>query len=531
MAEHDSSSIRHKKPWAITCFGTLAAIGLISMPFVAGTPDAEKMSDTIRFLGHFHPVLLHLPIGVFILILLQEMGVIFGKRFHGKVADTTMFPLFFGAASAILAVIAGFLLYQSGEEFAGNALAERHMWGGLAFAVAAVVTFVLKAWSVNRLVNPAFYRALLFASVGMMGFASHDGASVTHGPDYLTQYAPNPVRSVLGIEKKKEKSGKPDPATTSAGVKATGAKAVVYTDIVAPILENRCVQCHKEGKAKGKFRLDTYELLVKGSSDGPGVVPGNLADSQILVRMALPKDDDARMPPKGKPDIEDPELAVVKWWIENGADPKKTLGDFQVPAAIQEAIAKLAPAGSAATAGGELAAHGESSEGSAAPVPPDDALKAAVAGISKQYPGALIFESQKSGLLAFSAVSLREKLDDAAFTKLKSVSPQFVTVDLSSTKITDAGVAQLAVSKNLRMIRLAETGVTDASIETLLKLPALESINLYGTKVTDAGVAKLAALPKLKKLYLWKTAVTPAAIQALKAKLPACEIIMGAAGA
>ncbi|HEX7261319.1 MAG TPA: c-type cytochrome domain-containing protein [Luteolibacter sp.] len=530
MTQHDSSSTRHKKPWAITCFGVLAAVGLISMPIVAGAPDAAKMPDIIRFLGHFHPVLLHLPIGVFILILLQEMGVIFGKRFHGKVADTTMFPLFFGAASAILAVIAGFLLYQSGEEFAGNPLAERHLWGGLAFAVAAVTTLVLKAWSVFRLVNPAFYRSLLFASVGMMGFASHDGASLTHGSDYLTEYAPNPVRSVLGIEKKKEKSEKRDSETTSAGVKAIAGQSVVYADIVAPILESRCVQCHKEGKAKGKFRLDTYELLVKGSSDGPGVVPGNLADSQILVRMALPKDDDARMPPKGKPDIEEPELTVVKWWIENGADPKKTLADFQVPPTVKDAIAKLAPAGSAATAHGESVAKGGAPESAAALVPPSEALKAAVAGIAKQYPGALIFESQKSGLLAFSAVSLREKLDDAAFTKLKTVSPQFVSVDLSSTSITDAGVAQLAVSKNLRMIRLAETGVTDASIETLLKMPTLESVNLYGTKVTDAGVAKLSALPKLKRLYLWKTAVTPAAIQTLKMKLPTCEIITGAVG-
>lgn len=501
------------------------------MPFVAGAPDAAKMPDIIRFIGHFHPVLLHLPIGVFILVLLQEMGAIFGKRFHGKVADTTMFPLFFGAASAILAVIAGFLLYQSGEEFAGNPLAERHMWGGLAFAVAAVATLVLKAWSVNRLVNAAFYRSLLFASVGMMGFASHDGASVTHGSDYLTEYAPNPVRSVLGIEKKKEKSEKADSAATPAGVKATGAKSVVYTDIVAPILENRCVQCHKEGKAKGKFRLDTYELLVKGSSDGPGVVPGNLADSQILVRMALPKDDDARMPPKGKPDIEVSELAVVKWWIENGADSKKTLGDFQVPAAIQEAIAKLSTS-SAVAAGGETGDphSAEPSAGLPKATPPDEALKAKVAGISKEYPGALIFESQNSSLLAFSAVSLREKLNDATFAKLKSVAPQFVTVDLSSTSITDASVTQLAASKNLRMIRLAETGVTDVSIDTLLKLPTLESINLYGTKVTDGGVAKLSALPKLKKLYLWKTAVTPAAVDALKAKMPKCEIIMGAVG-
>ena len=94
------------------------------------------MPDIVRFIGHFHPVLLHLPIGVFILIVLQELGAIFGRRHHEEVADTSMFPLFFGAASAVLAVIAGFLLFQGGSEYAGNALAERHLWGGLIFAVA-----------------------------------------------------------------------------------------------------------------------------------------------------------------------------------------------------------------------------------------------------------------------------------------------------------------------------------------------------------------------------------------------------------
>ena len=45
--------------------------------------------------------------------------------------------------------------------------------------------------------------------------------------------------------------------------------------------------------------------------------------------------------------------------------------------------------------------------------------------------------------------------------------------------------------------------------------------------MSDAGVAKLAAMPNLKRLYLWQTAVTPATVEALKKKLPECEIITG----
>jgi hypothetical protein len=161
------------------------------------------------------------------------------------------------------------------------------------------------------------------------------------------------------------------------------------------------------------------------------------------------------------------------------------------------------------------------------PVGPDDALKAVVAGLAKEFPGALTFESQQSALLTFTAVSLRANLDDTIFQKLDPVIPHLVTVDLSATRITDQAVAKLAPAKNLKMIRLAETGITDAAMDSLLKIPSLESINLYGTKVTDAGVSKLSAMPNLKRLYLWQTAVSPEAIKALKEKLPGCEIIAG----
>ncbi len=511
MIEIATPTPRSKRPWALTFFGLLAISGLISMPLIAGRPDGDKMPDIVRFIGHFHPVVLHLPIGVFILIVLQEIGSIFARRRQGQVTDTGMFPLFFGAASAILAVIAGFLLYQGTDDYAGNAIAERHLWGGLAFAVAAVATFILKAWTVAVSGNPAFYRLLLFSSVGVMGFASHDGASMTHGEDYLTMYAPEPIRSLMGHEKKTIKEIKP---------KADSVSQPVFADIVQPIFERRCVQCHKESKTKGKFRMDTYELLVKGGKEGPGLEIGKSAESNVVIRMELPKDDDEHMPPDGKPGVEAHELTVIKWWIDSGADSIKGLKDFEVPANVMEAIAKISPVKEMAVTEVSEAAH-PTNNGQ------DDGLKRSVAALAMEFPGALSFESRQSTMLTFTAVSLRGNLDDATFKKLESVTPQFVTVDLSATQITDQAVAQLASAKDLRLIRLAETSITDAAIDTLLKLPALESINLYGTKVTDAGVAKLATMANLRRLYLWQTAVTPEAIKALQEKLPSCEIISG----
>lgn len=522
MAVADSTQTKIRRPWALTFFSLLAIAGLVAMPFLAGKPGEAEMPDIVRFLGHFHPVVLHLPIGVFVLILFQELGAIFFRRGRSE-GQTSLFPMFFGAASAIVAVIAGFLLYHGhGEDYASSEIAERHLWGGLVFAIAAVLTFIFKAWTVATAANPAWYRLLLFGSVGVMGFASHDGASLTHGSDYLTMYAPEPIRKFLGAspKDKKEKDEKAEDAPAKGP-----DQLVVYTDFVAPIMERRCVQCHKESKSKGKYRMDTYDLLVKGGKEGPGLVPGNSAESNILVRINLPEDDDEHMPPEGKPDIEEPELVVLKWWIDQGADPVKKVADFQVPAEVQSAMAKLsamAPAKTETTDAGDAAepAH-------AAPKGPDEKLKASVAGLSKEFPGAISFESQQSDALTFTAVSMRGKLDDEAFGKLGPVLPHLSTVDLSATKITDKSVAALENAKGLRMVRLSETGVTDGAIDTLVKLPALESVNFYGTKVTDAGVLKLSTLPNLKRLYLWQTPVTPEGIKAIKEKMPKVEVITG----
>lgn len=482
------------------------------MPILAGEPSDEELPQIVRFIGHFHPVVLHLPIGVFMMILFQELGAIFFRRSRVPVS-TSLFPMFFGAASAIVAVIAGFLLYHGeAADFAGNALAERHLWGGLVFAVVAVFTFVVKAWTDALSGNPAWYRLMLFTSVGVMSFASHDGASLTHGSDYLTKYAPAPLRYMLGL---------PPEKVSAPWVKST-TDPVVYADIIAPVFERRCVSCHKEEKSKGQLRMDTFELLVKGGKEGPAIEAGSAAESNIIVRMELPEDDDDHMPPEGKPQVEDAELLVIKWWLDSGADPEKKLTEYEVPAPVTEALALLTAF--APTASADATDHAEPAVSAA----PNEDLKAELNKLSESFPGALAFESQESSLVTFSAVSMRGKLDDKGFAKLAPVLPELVSVDLSATLITDKSVALLGAAKQLRQLRLAETGVTDSAIDPLLKLAALESLNLYGTKVTDSGVLKLAAMPGLKRLYLWQTAVTPEGVKSLQEKLPDCEIVVGA---
>lgn len=478
------------------------------MPVLAGAPDGDRMPDAVRFFGRFHPVILHLPIGMLTLVMVME----FGRIIFRKASSSTTIPMFFAAATAVVAVIFGFLLYQGGG-YEGSALAERHLWGGIIFACLVISSFLVKVWADTYTITPWAFRGMLLLTCGIMGAASHDGASITHGEGYLTDYAPDSIRKALGMK----------PKAGSGETKAAKPldEQVVYTDIVAPIFEQKCYQCHNAEKMKGKLRMDTYELLVKGGKDGPGIEPGNAAKSNIVVRIEMPLEEEKHMAPKGKPQIDKNELAVIKWWLQSGASQEATFASLKPTEEVKTAIASLVPAKDVAAQGQATAQAKESASKQR------DALKGLVEKAQKEFPGAVQFESRESSGLTFTAVSMRAKFGDAQLKQLQPVLPHLISADLSATEITDQSAGLLSEATSIQSLRLAETKISDASIESLKKLKSLKSLNLYGTSVTDDGVQKLSDLPQLEHLYLWQTKVTPAGIEALQKKLPKCKIIQG----
>jgi hypothetical protein len=328
MSEKPSPALTRKMLMLVTACATVVALALIALPLLAGEPG-RKWPDIVLFLGRFHMLVLHIPIGVFVLISLQEIGAMILRRADAR---PSRFALALGMISAVVAALAGFLLYHgSGDDYAGNPLAERHLWAGMAFAVAAIATWLARLWADAMAANPLWCRLMLFATFGIMTFAGHDGASMTHGRDYLTQHAPTWLRGMLGDE---VKSLVPEVVTP--------VDLVVYTEIIAPIFERRCVACHNAEKSKGKYRMDTYELLVKGGLEGAGLKPGNAAESHIIKLIELPIDDDMHMPPDGKSQVTAAELRLLRWWIDQGADPAKKLSESNATADIDAALKEIA---------------------------------------------------------------------------------------------------------------------------------------------------------------------------------------------
>jgi len=311
----------------------LSAVGLAGMGALATMPGwigGFGGSGWVGFLGRFHPVVLHLPIGIVSLAALLEVAHCAdrSKAPHGA----GLLVLGTGAVSAVVAVVTGILLHRSGGNYAPELVA-RHQSLGIVFACGMVVVLLAKAWSQVLGRIGWLYRTLLFVNVAVMAVAGHDGGSLTHGPGFLFDSAPATLRKLLKL-----------PAKPGSEANQPIEDWPVYGRIVAPILEHRCGSCHNEAKTKGNLRMDTHAFLLQGGKEGPAVVAGKVERSGLIVRAEFPEDDEERMPPDGKPGFAAAELVVLKWWIAQGASSEKSVSDLNPAAEVMTAIREVAAA-------------------------------------------------------------------------------------------------------------------------------------------------------------------------------------------
>ena len=93
---------------------------------------------------------------------------------------------------------------------------------------------------------------------------------------------------------------------------------VQFSRDIAPILLKNCQECHGPGKAKGKFRIDTFQRLMQpGDSKHPSITPGH-PESSELFHLITTNDEDDRMPKKADR-LSDAQIHLIKSWIAQGA--------------------------------------------------------------------------------------------------------------------------------------------------------------------------------------------------------------------
>ena len=474
------------------------------------------VSEWTAFFGRFHPLFVHLPIGFLILIVFIEILKFLGKlSFNQDLINALLLITLF---SAIMACIAGYFLSLEGGY--NEVLLNKHKWQGFWVAIFSFITWLSRNQWLNDKIgfNKVFYFPSLLLATIFMFVAGHHGGNLTHGETYLTENTPQPFRKWFGIADKIE--------TQSNSLKSKIQninEALVYQDIIHPIFQEKCEKCHNANKKKGDLRMDEIALFKKGGKNGV-IFKANLVDeSEFIKRILLPESDEHHMPPKGKNQVSENELSLMKWWIEQGATFDKKVSQLNINEPIKPILASLGGGIGDLPSLIKQDVFEKEIEILKLEIPPiDNAIKDEI----KQSGGLVLPLAQNSNYVEISFINNHD-FNDKNSNLLSKAPKQILWLKLNNTQITEKTLEEVAKLSNLTRLHIENTKISDNGLLQLKNLQNLEYLNLIGTAVTDAGLPNLYILKNLKKLYLWKSKVTQSGVDKLKKALPNLTVDLG----
>lgn len=422
------------------------------------------------WIGRFHPVLVHLPIGMLVLAALFQL-------FRGKQEDwqkTIRSVLFVGFIGAVLACIAGWILANEGGYHDRSLFI--HRWGGIAIAL---VTFLLWRWHSSER-SDKYRNWAHLAMLGGLTYIGHQGGSMTHGQSFTVEKAPKWMQKVSGYDGRPVHASYTDPDSV-----------VIYRDLIEPFTKAKCATCHNEWTSKGGLDITSDSLFAKGGRNGD--VLGASSESEFYRRVTMDPLSRKFMPPKGN-GLSYQDIKLLGWWLDNGSDFDKTVSLAEHPKEIQEIL---------------MDRHGLDTkpktflEKTKVDLVPDETmakLQNLGFGVNKL--------AQDNNFLDVRWRHVDTLNVNDAIASLKDVSSQVAWLDLSRAGVEDESLSALGELTNMVRLKLDNNPVTDAGVEKLQNLRNLESLNLYNTSVTDGSVESIGKLTSLKRVYLWLSQVT-----------------------
>lgn len=432
--------------------------------------------------GRMHPLLLHFPIVLLILsvvwfLLVERKDITDQFR---KIGDGLL--LFTAFTSVVTAITGLFLSKEQGYE-AGAV--QWHKWGGVLLSVLTALWYAYrdKIRAVKWLRVPSVIIALLLVVI-----TGHQGAAITHGDNFLLA----PVTP----EKKLPQVLLED--------------AIVYRDMVKPILDRKCMSCHNSKKAKGNLVMETEALLLKGGKNGK-LWDLNEPDLGLLLqRIHLPEAAKKHMPPSGKPQLSADEEAVIYSWIRNGADFKLKVTDLREQDTLRQLASVLFN-----TIETDDYDFKEADENTV------KKLNSNYRVVRPLAQGSPALGAEFYGTSFYQPQQLEE---------LMKVKEQIVTLNMNHIPVKDEELKTIARFTNLRRLNLSFTSITGKTIKELLALKNLKQLSLSGTPVTTQNVSSFNNLKSLTQLYLWNTGVKEEEVKKMLADNKSLHIETGFKG-
>ncbi len=461
----------------------LAPILIVVLLLVFFPPDGNERAQWAQFIGRFHPLAVHFPIALFLLVPILELAGLNARFSYLRLSAG--FVLGLATVGAIVAAMLGWCLARSGG-YSGPILTQ-HMWGGISLAAVCWLCWMLRA-SANRPGLRLVYATALATGVVLVVWTGYRGGQLSEGEDHLTEYMPTRLRHSLGL-------------SDARPVVSSSAANTFYGARVEPIFAARCFTCHGPTKRKGNLRLDSYSSLMRGGKDGLVVRAGNVQASDLFRRITLPLDHDDFMPKAAKHPLSAGQVKLIGLWIAAGASatlPTDAIKDADSTSAAVVTEVTFEEIDAAAVARQRTAVAPE------------------LARLQKEFPNILEYESRGSADLLLNASILGPRFEDSDLAVLSPLAEHITVADFSRTAITDRSASAIASMKRLRVLRLMHTRITDTTVQGLGALDQLESISVFDTPVTPAALPAIARLPKLAHCYVGQTAI-PAGIAIPKA--------------
>jgi uncharacterized membrane protein len=445
-----------------------------------------------EFIGHFHPLVVHLPIGILIFTFILELIQLKSKT---KFDQAIFIGIFLGTIFAIVAAVMGWLLSLDGGY--DEKLLNNHQYAGWILCFFCFVLVIVKKYFPALSYFNQLNKSLWGIIIVVLFLVGHFGGSITHGADYLAldlSAGNKEVKKALSID------------SVSALPPEKQAQVNMYEGLIYPLLDAKCIQCHNSEKKKGNLQLTSIDLILKGGKKGPAITAFNAQESLIIQRMLLDPASDKHMPPKGKPQLNNKEINLIYWWVQHGASINDKLGVALLNDTVKNLIAsKIAPVFPSLS------------------LPQTFLVDSNKINSLKQL-GLIVHSIAKGvGYLDLSAMNA-PLLNDVQVQKISILDSHLVWLNLANTRITNNSIATLSSCKNILKLNVAYTSLNDDAISLMNQFTKLNYLNIVGTSVSDNGLAKLNLSNSLKTLYCWNTKITQSGVDQFKKRYPNIQI-------
>jgi len=428
------------------------------------------------FLGRFHPLIVHFPIGfIFLGILIETYTNIIKLRIHRKVIA---FCWMMGLITSIFAVIFGWLLTLNGY-YIENQIS-LHKWSGVFLLFLTFIGWLIKSNILNLFKKQDFF--INFLVILTLVIVGHQGANITHGKNYLYEYLPSNINNFF----QEKKNVKYYENSEIDSIK-------IFTDLILPVFENKCIDCHNQNIKSGGLNMLTIKDIKNGGLSGKSIIAGNSSKSLIFQRATLSQDNKKFMPPTGIPLTYD-EINLIKWWIDKYLNSDLKLSELKLSGEEKSLLEKLY----------KINMNPKPYYEKLKDLPKINIDELEVLEKS-EFKWNFISDNYELLEIKFTG----KKIDDDKILKLKKFSNHIVSLSMTNCKLTNDNLQKISDLYNLVNLDINNnSNISDDGIKFLKNLENLEKINLYGTNVSNLIFENLVEFKKLKKIYLWKTNVT-----------------------